>query len=51
MSAHENMNLIEPAYIDPNRQFNIPAVGLLILVLLVAATLEIYLLRPPVGAR
>jgi len=51
MSANENMDIIDPAYINPERQFNIWAVGLLIVVLILAVMAEGYVLRPPVGRR
>jgi uncharacterized protein involved in exopolysaccharide biosynthesis len=43
MSARENMNLIEPAYIEPGRQLNVWAVGLLLLTILLAVGAEFYM--------
>jgi uncharacterized protein involved in exopolysaccharide biosynthesis len=50
-SATTNMDIIEPAVVDPARQYNIWAVALLGLVLMVAVASELYLLSPPVGER
>jgi len=51
MSANANMEVIEPAYVDPNRQFNTAAVALLTLLILLAAGCEYYIVAPPVGRR
>ena len=51
LSANANMDIIEPPYVDPNRQYNPGAVGLLILVILIGAGAEFYLVAPPVGRR
>jgi uncharacterized protein involved in exopolysaccharide biosynthesis len=50
MSAKENMNLIEPAYIAPGRQLNIWAVGLLLLTILLAIGAEFYMAVPSANA-
>jgi tyrosine-protein kinase Etk/Wzc len=47
LSANNNMEIIEPAYIDPSRQYNAWAVGLLCLTALIAAMAEFYVVRPP----
>ncbi|MDQ2859260.1 MAG: capsule biosynthesis protein, partial [Pseudomonadota bacterium] len=49
LSANNNISMLEPAYVDPARQFNIWAVALFWLVVLLALTSEFYILRPPVG--
>jgi len=49
MSASNSVDLLEPAYVDPQRHLNVWAEGLLILVILAAITAEFYILRPPVG--
>lgn len=51
LSAYENLDVIEPGYVIPNRQYNLLPEALLALVLLMAVTAEIYVLRPPVGRR
>ena len=51
LSANANMDVIEPPYVDPARQYNAPAVGLLALVLVLAFAAEYYIARPPVGRR
>jgi len=49
LSATTNLNVVEPPFVDPARQYNIPAVGALFLVLLFGAVAEFYVLRPPPG--
>jgi uncharacterized protein involved in exopolysaccharide biosynthesis len=51
LSAYANLNIIEPAYVDPARQYNIPGVGLLVLVVVAAFGSEFYLVYPPIGRR
>jgi len=51
LSAQNNLTQLEPAYLDPARQFNTWAVGLLIVTILLAGASEFYLLSPPVGGR
>jgi uncharacterized protein involved in exopolysaccharide biosynthesis len=51
LSAQNNLSQIEPAYLDPARQFNVWAAGLLFVVILVAAASEFYVLNPPVGSK
>lgn len=46
MSANEAMYVIQPAYLNPNRQFNVWAVGLLLLVVMVAVGAEYYYFKP-----
>jgi capsule polysaccharide export protein KpsE/RkpR len=43
LAAGINMDLIEPPYIDPDRQFNAPAVGALVLLTLLFFVAEIYI--------
>ena len=49
LSAQNNLTQVEPAYLDPARQFNAWAVGLLIVAVLLAGAAEFYILAPPVG--
>jgi len=51
LSANENLILVEPAYIYPERQYNIGAVGLLSVVILLWICTEFYLVKPPIGRR
>lgn len=51
LTSNFNMQIIEPAYIEPDRKLNtLPAVVLTLLILLAAAS-EFYWLRLPAGAR
>ncbi len=49
LSATTNMDVIEPAYVKPERQYNLNAVGALILVLVLGGLAEFYVVRPPPG--
>ncbi len=49
LSANENMELIQPAFVLPERQFNTWAVVMLALVALLAILAEVYIIWPPVG--
>jgi tyrosine-protein kinase Etk/Wzc len=51
MSANQNLSLVEPAYVYPERQYNISGVGLLALAIVLALVAEFYVARPPVGGR
>jgi capsule polysaccharide export protein KpsE/RkpR len=51
LSANENMVLMQPAYVHPERQFNIQFVGLLVIILIVGFSAEFYVAAPPVGRR
>ncbi len=46
LSANENLILVEPAYVHPERQINVLAVASLFIVLLAAALAELYLADP-----
>jgi capsule polysaccharide export protein KpsE/RkpR len=50
MSAGVSMNVVEPPYLDPDRQFNEHALAALILLIIVAVFAEFYIQRPPIGA-
>jgi capsule polysaccharide export protein KpsE/RkpR len=47
LSARQGVDMIEPPFINPERQFNILSVGMLLLVILAALGAEFYLARPP----
>jgi uncharacterized protein involved in exopolysaccharide biosynthesis len=51
LSAYANLNIIEPAYVDPARQYNVVGVGLLILTVVISVAAEFYIVGPPVGRR
>jgi uncharacterized protein involved in exopolysaccharide biosynthesis len=51
MSANQSMITIEPAYVYPERQYNVPAVGMLVIVLLIAFVAEYYVAGRPNGRR
>jgi capsule polysaccharide export protein KpsE/RkpR len=51
LSANANMDVIEPPYVDPGRQFNVAPMGLLIVIVVLAFGAEYYIARPPVGRR
>lgn len=51
LAAGINMDMVEPPYVDPDRQYNMPAVGALILVLLLSALAEFYISQTPVHRR
>lgn len=50
LASGANVRILEPAYIDPARQYRTLPLGLLVLVLIAWATIELYQMRPPVGA-
>jgi uncharacterized protein involved in exopolysaccharide biosynthesis len=51
ISANQNLVLVEPAYLYPERQFNVWAVGGLIVSLLLMIMMEYYIIKPPIGRR
>ncbi len=51
LAADINMDIVEPPYVDPERQLNTPAVGALILALMLAALAEFYIAQTPAPRR
>jgi capsule polysaccharide export protein KpsE/RkpR len=51
LSANQNMVLMQPAYVHPERQYNIQFVGLLVIILVIGFSAEFYVAAPPVGRR
>jgi hypothetical protein len=49
LTSSQNMFLMQPAFVHPERQYNTAAVALLALLIVTAATLEFYILAPPPG--
>lgn len=50
LTSTANVRVLEPPYVDAERQFNYVALALAILLILIALTIEFYQVRPPVGA-
>lgn len=50
LTSPANIRILEPAYVDSQRQYNLPFVILACLILLLAGAIEFYQLRPPVGS-
>lgn len=51
LTADFNMQIIEPPYLEPSRQFNFVPLALLAVVALMAVATEFYMFRPPVSRR
>ncbi len=49
LTSSQNMFLMQPAFVHPERQFNTAAVALLALIIVTAITLEFYIIAPPPG--
>lgn len=51
MTSTANVRVLEPAFVDTDRQYNYPALAMALALLLLLVAIEFYRLRPPVGDR
>ncbi|HEY2048281.1 MAG TPA: hypothetical protein VGH03_03005 [Caulobacteraceae bacterium] len=47
LSANESMVLMQPAYVHPERQYNMPAVALVVMLVILGVAAEFYVAAPP----